>query len=128
MAKSPLELAKDLKTFKFNDHDANFIYFQHRDNPFMKDYKFTNVDLDLVAKDNDLDNDHSMEERRADYWGNDINKYKMSYDDLAKSYRDNPIRVDFYNGKYRILDGHHRIKALRNMGYNKAPLYVKMKQ
>ena len=124
----PRELAKSMGAFKFNDHDANYIYLTHRNNPFMKDYKFKELDLDQIAKDNDLDKDYSMAERRADFWGNDIDKYKVDYDTMAKSYRDNPIRVDFYNGKYRILDGHHRIKALRNMGYNKAPMYLKESQ
>ena len=127
-AKSPLELLDKVETFAFKPHDNDYIYLTHRQNPFMKDYKYKTVDLDQIAKDNDLDNDYSMAERRADYWGDDINKYEMSYDDLVKSYRDNPIRVDLYNGKYRILDGHHRIKALRNMGYNKAPIYLKETQ
>ena len=129
MAKSPLELSQKLTTFTFNPHDESAIYMTHKDSPWMKDYKWKNgVDLDQIAIDNDLDNDVSMADRRADFWGNDINKYKVDYDTMVKSYRDNPIRVDKYNGKYRILDGHHRIKALRNTGYNKAPLYLKETQ
>lgn len=129
MAKSPLELANQMgKTFEFKPEDEGFIYAHHKDNPFMKDYSYKKVDLDQIAIDNDLDNDYSMAERRADFWGDDIDKYNVDYDTMAKSYRDNPIRVDLYNGKYRILDGHHRLKALRNMGYNKVPVYLKERQ
>ena len=124
MAKNPSELADSLNAFKFNGMDADHIYFRHKNDPWMNQYEFKDVDLDQIANDVDLDNDTSMAERRPDWWGNDINKYQISYEDLKKSYYDNPIRVKMMNGKWRILDGHHRIKALRNMGYNKAPVYV----
>lgn len=123
--KSPLDLYNDINTFTFKNGDEGRIYLTHRDNPFFNNYKWENgVDLDQIAKDNDLDNDYSMADRRADFWGNDINKYKVDYDTMLKSYRDSPVRVKFSNGKYQIQDGHHRIKALRNMGYTKAPMYV----
>jgi hypothetical protein len=126
MAKSPLELANELNQFRFTGLDASSIWYRHKDSPWIKNYKFKDANLDEIAKDTNLDNDMSMAERRPEWWGNDINKYKISYDDLKHSYYDNPIRVKLgKDGKWQILDGHHRIKALRNMGYNKAPLFVK---
>ena len=90
----------------------------------MNQYELKDVDLDLIANDTNLDNDYSMADRRPQWWGNDINKYNINYEKLRNSYITDPIRVKQSNGKWRIADGHHRIKALRNMGYNKAPVYV----
>ena len=43
----------------------------------------------------------------------------------GKYLRDNPILVMPYNDKYMIIDGEHRYKACRDLGYDKIPVEIK---
>ncbi|WP_367280289.1 ParB N-terminal domain-containing protein [uncultured Clostridium sp.] len=36
-----------------------------------------------------------------------------------------PIRVEILNNRYHILDGSHRVIALRNAGYKEAEILIK---
>lgn len=126
--KSPLALSDSLnhKKFEFTEDELNLIKRMAKDNIVLKDYDLEDIDIDQVAQDNDLDNDTSMAERRANWWGNDINKYSIEPDQLKRSMLTDPIRIKYSNdGKMRIADGHHRIKALKNMGYTQIPAFIR---
>lgn len=127
--KSPLDLSDSLihhKKFDFSEDELNSIKRMAKDHIILKDYDLEDIDIDQVAQDNDLDNDTSMAERRANWWGNDINKYSINPDQLKRSMITDPIRVKYSSdGKLRIADGHHRLKALKNMGYTQIPAFVK---
>lgn len=128
--KSPIDLSNDLvnkthKRFEFDPYILRALQRSASNNFLMKDYKLEDIDIDQVAQDNDLDNDTSMAERRPQWWGNDINKYTIDPDRLRWSYDTDPIRIKVgQDGKYRIADGHHRLKALKNMGYTQVPAFV----
>lgn len=114
------------KKFEFTNDELNSIKRYARDNLVLKDYSLEDIDIDQVAQDNDLDNDTSMAERRPQWWGNDINKYQISPDRLKLTYINEPIRIKMgQDGKLRIADGHHRLKALKNMGYTQIPAFVR---
>lgn len=125
--KSPLDLAKELqhKRFDFNDDELAAIKRYADHSALMSQYNLEDIDIDQVAQDNDLDNDTSMAERRPQWWGDDINKYSITADKLKTSMITDPIRIKVQNGKYRIADGHHRLKALKNMGYTTIPVFVR---
>lgn len=125
--KTPIEQSKSMthKRFDFSPEEVKRIK-RYADNSLMKDYSFEDIDIDQVAQDNNLDTDFSMAERRPHWWGNDINKYTIKEDALRNSYITDPIRIKRdENGKMRIADGHHRLKALKNMGYTIIPAFVK---
>ena len=113
------------KRFDFSEDELNSIKRMAKDHIVLKNYDLEDIDIDQVAQDNDLDNDTSMAERRANWWGNDINKYSIKDESLKRSYITDPIRIRNNNGKWQILDGHHRLKALKNMGYTQIPAFVK---
>ena len=128
--KSPLELSNALvnehKRFEFSDDELDSIKRNAKYNFMMKDYSLEDIDIDQVAQDNDLDNDTSMAERRPQWWGNDINKYSITPEQLKRSMITDPIRLKYSeDGKLRIADGHHRLKALKNMGYTTVPAFVR---
>lgn len=126
--KNPVDLANDLqhKKFEFDPWDLKTIKNIASRNLVLKDYNLEDIDIDQVAQDNDLDNDTSMADRRANWWGNDINKYSITPEKLKDSYYTDPIRIKIgQDGKYRIADGHHRLKALKNMGYTTIPAFVR---
>lgn len=117
--------AMSQKKFEFSPDEIARIK-RYANNSLMSDYDFEDIDIDQVAQDNDLDHDTSMAERRPQWWGNDINKYKIKDESLRRSYITDPIRIKKdESGKLRIADGHHRLKALKNMGYTTIPAFVK---
>lgn len=124
--KTPLEQSNSMthKRFDFSPDEIKSIK-RYVANNLMSDYDFEDIDIDQVAQDNNLDNDTSMAERRANWWGNDINKYSIKPDSLKRSYITDPIRIKVKDGKMMIADGHHRLKALKNMGYTTIPAFVK---
>lgn len=75
-----------------------------------------------LVDDNNLLNDTSMACRRDFIWGNDPKKYH--YKDHLVNWLSYPIIITKSNGKYRILDGHHRIMALYNDGYEEAEVVL----
>lgn len=114
------------KRFDFSDDELKSIQRYAKNNLVLKDYSLEDVDIDQVAQDNDLDNDRSMAERRPQWWGNDIDKYQINPERLKLTYINEPIRLKMSNdGKLRIADGHHRLKALKNMGYTQIPAFVR---
>ena len=123
---TPLEQSKDMlhKRFDFTPDEIRSIK-RYAKNSLMSDYDFEDIDIDQVAQDNDLDHDTSMAERRANWWGNDINKYSIKPESLKRSYITDPIRIKVRDGKMMIADGHHRLKALKNMGYTTIPAFIK---
>lgn len=126
--KSALDLAQNLqhKQFEFDPWDLKQIQRMAANHLVLKDYDLEDIDIDQVAQDNDLDNDTSMADRRANWWGTDINKYSITPEKLKDSYYTDPIRIKVdQDGKYRIADGHHRLKALKNMGYTTIPAFVR---
>lgn len=125
--KNPIDLAENLshKHFDFSDDELSKMKSYADRNALMSQYTLEDIDIDQVAQDNDLDNDTSMAERRPQWWGNDINKYSIKPDSLKNSMITDPIRIKVQNGKYRIADGHHRLKALKNMGYTSIPVFVR---
>lgn len=127
--KSPIDLSNELvnqhKRFDFSKEELDSILRHAKYNGLMANYRLEDIDIDQVAQDNDLDNDTSMAERRPQWWGNDINKYSIKPDQLKNSMITDPIRIKpSSDGKLRIADGHHRLKALKNMGYTQVPAFV----
>ena len=125
--KSPLEQSNSMshKKFEFSPEEISRIK-RYANDSLMSDYSLEDIDINQVAADNDLDTDTSMADRRTNWWGNDINKYKIKDESLRRSYITDPIRIKRdENGKMRIADGHHRLKALKNMGYTTIPAFVK---
>lgn len=112
------------KKFDFTPEEIKRIK-SYANNNLMSDYDFEDIDIDQVAQDNNLDTDASMAERRANWWGNDINKYSIKPESLKRSYITDPIRIKVRDGKMMIADGHHRLKALKNMGYTTIPAFIK---
>lgn len=125
--KNPLDLSQALqhKKFAFTNDELDSIKRYAKNNALMSLYNLEEIDIDQVAQDNDLDNDTSMAERRPQWWGDDINKYSIKPDQLKTSMITDPIRIKVQNGKYRIADGHHRLKALKNMGYTSVPAFIR---
>ena len=113
------------RPFEFSKDELDSILRHAKYNELMSNYKLEDIDIDQVAQDNDLDHDTSMAERRPQWWGNDINKYSIKPDQLKNSMITDPIRIKpTSDGKLRIADGHHRLKALKNMGYTQVPAFV----
>lgn len=128
--KSPVDLSNALvnqhKRFEFSNDELDSIKRYAKNDLVLKDYDLEDIDIDQVAQDNDLDNDTSMAERRPQWWGNDINKYSIKPDQLKRSMITDPIRLKYTSdGKLRIADGHHRLKALKNMGYTQVPAFIR---
>lgn len=127
--KSPIELSNELvnqhKRFDFSNDELESIKRYAKYQPMLSMYNLEDIDIDQVAQDNDLDNDTSMAERRPQWWGDDINKYNIKPDTFKLSMITDPIRIKTTSdGKLRIADGHHRLKALKNMGYTQVPAFV----
>ena len=87
-----------------------------------KPYHFEVVELDDIV--NNLTKDNSVLNRRAHIWGNSYDKFKISTFKLDLTAND-PIRLEKIDGKYRVLDGSHRLIALKNAGYDKAEVLVR---
>lgn len=87
-------------------------------------YKLEKVPMSDIIRDTNIDKDVSMKDRRTDKWGEDPAKYhfKAEKNDWEVN---NPIRLARENGKYRILDGNHRLRALANDGYTSVEAMVK---
>ena len=66
-----------------------------------------------------------MKTRRTEVWGQDPDLYKY---DINKGYYGSlrePIRVAKINGKFIVLDGNHRLRALVNNGYKQVEVLVR---
>ena len=114
------------RPFEFSKDEIETIKRYAKYHPMLSMYDLEDIDIDQVAQDNDLDHDTSMAERRPQWWGNDINKYSIKPDQLKYSMITDPIRLKYSeDGKLRIADGHHRLKALKNMGYTQIPAFIK---
>lgn len=113
------------KKFEFSEDELKSIKDLAKNHLVLKNYNLEDIDIDQVAQDNDLDNDISMANRRPQWWGNDINKYNIKPETFKLSMMTDPIRIKTsQDGKLRIADGHHRLKALKNMGYTQVPAFV----
>ena len=90
---------------------------------YLPNYHVEEVNVADIVKKNNLLDDKSILDRRADKWGNSFDDYhiKTNILDLDVS---SPIRLD---SNYRILDGHHRFIALYNDGWKTAEVLVKNK-
>lgn len=75
-----------------------------------------------LVDDNNLLNDTSMACRRDFIWGDDPKQYH--YKDYLADWVHHPITVKKVDGKYRITDGHHRVMALYNDGYEEAEVLL----
>lgn len=78
--------------------------------------------IKTLVDDNNLLNDTSMACRRDFIWGEDPKNYH--YKDYLANWTSNPITVKKVDGKYRITDGHHRVMALYNDGYEEAEMLL----
>ena len=72
----------------------------------------------------ELEPRESIRQRRASQWGDTPEKYDLPTLDLQYSYLNNPIRLRKADGKWKILDGNHRMWALKNKGYDLADVLV----
>ena len=94
-----------------------------------RDYRVKEINILDILNDNNLFDPVELSfiaERRPHIWGDNTNDYKIDPLHLNVNYND-PIRLEYKNGKYRILDGYHRIIALFNSGYDTAEVLVKDK-
>lgn len=88
------------------------------------DYTPRFLDIDKLIKDNNLENDEALANRRRNVWGDSIKNYKIDEDKLR--YEENyPILVTESDGKLKIEDGMHRIMALKNAGYDEVEILTR---
>ena len=92
---------------------------------YFSNYHKELVSLDDILKDTDNLHDNAMKTRRTEVWGRDPDLYKY---DITKGYYGSlqePIRVAKINGKFIVLDGNHRLRALANSGYKQVEVLVR---
>lgn len=92
---------------------------------YFNNYHKELVSLDDILKDTDNLHDNAMKTRRTEVWGQDPDLYKY---DTNKGYYGSlrePIRVAKINGKFIVLDGNHRLRALANNGYKQIEVLVR---
>lgn len=100
----------DEKDFKMSEAKQNFI----SKDPYFANHRFQKVPLSQLIKDNDLDNPIALS-NRSDAWGKDIRNYH--YDSKRDENPHDVIYATLRNGKMRLANGRHRIRALANDGY-----------
>lgn len=92
---------------------------------YFNNYHKELVSLDDILKDTDNLHNDAMKTRRIEVWGQDPDLYKY---DTNKGYFGSlrePIRVAKINGKFIVLDGNHRLRALANNGYKQVEVLVR---
>lgn len=92
---------------------------------YFNNYHKELVSLDDILKDTDNLHNDAMKTRRTEVWGQDPDLYKY---DINKGYYGSlcePIRVAKINGKFIVLDGNHRLRALANNGYKQVEVLVR---
>lgn len=67
--------------------------------------------------------DNSALSRRTEHWGNKYDDYKLGSKYSLYDF-DEPIKLKKVDGQYKILDGNHRMIALKNAGYDKVQVLV----
>lgn len=91
---------------------------------FMGWYKPVILPIKRLFDDNNLEKEKGMiSDRRTHIWGKDVDRW--SFNDYKNDWINEPIRVALIDNKYRILDGHHRIIALANDGYENVEVLLK---
>lgn len=100
----------DDRDFKMSQEKQDFI----KRDPYFAKHQFTKVPIEQLIKDNDLDNPISLSNRN-DLWGKDIHQYR--YDSKQDTNSHDVIYGTLRNGKIRLANGRHRIRALANDGY-----------
>ena len=85
-------------------------------------YRIVTLPLKTLIDDNNLLNNKSMIDRRANIWGSDPTTYH--YKDWKSDWINEPIKVIKVGDKYKIADGHHRVMALYNDGYEEAEVLL----
>ena len=100
----------DEKDFQMSQEKQDFI----KRDPYFTKHKFKKVPLSKLIQDNDLDNPVSLS-NRIDSWGKSINEYH--YDSKQDNRPHDVIYGTQRNGKIRLANGRHRIRALANDGY-----------
>ena len=102
-------------------NDLSDSYIKKYFNNYHKELVF----LDDILKDTDNLHNNAMKTRRTEVWGQDPDLYEY---DINKGYYaslQEPIRVAKINGKFIILDGNHRLRALANNGYKQVEVLVR---
>lgn len=89
----------------------DFYSERYKNDPYFENHKFQKVPIDTLIKDNNLNNPTVLNYRAP--WEGDINKYQFD-PNKDKSFVYGTKTPD---GRYRIGDGRHRIRALANGGY-----------
>lgn len=89
---------------------------------YFRDFNEEEVDIKKLIDDNNLMNDIALS-NREELWGNpkdyhyDINKDNKKYDIIYASREP--------NGRLRLANGRHRVRALYNDGYDKIKIPVR---
>lgn len=86
-------------------------------------YDIETVDVNQVVKDNKILEDNSVLNRRTEHWGDKYDDYKLGSKYSLYDFN-TPIQLKKEDGQYRILDGNHRMIALKNAGYDKVQVLV----
>lgn len=92
---------------------------------YFSNYHKEIVSLEDILNDTNNLHDNAMKTRRTEVWGQDPDLYKY---DINKGYYGSlrePIRVAKINGKFIVLDGNHRLRALANSGYKQVEVLVR---
>lgn len=83
-------------------------------------------DLKPISFDDiNFEDEKTLKERRTKLWGNNPNEYKLN--EYLINDTNNPIRLEEINGRFRVLDGNHRLYALRNAGFTSGDFLIKRK-
>lgn len=108
------ECLHESKDFRLSDYQRRLV----REFPFDK-YHVETVNVGDIVKSNKLLDDKSILDRRAGTWGKTFSDFHFSNE---KASYDTPIRL---SADHKVLDGHHRLIALYNDGFNSAEVFVK---
>ena len=92
---------------------------------YFSNYHKEIVSLEDVLNDTDNLHNNAMKTRRTEVWGLDPDLYQY---DTNKGYYGSlqePIRVAKINGKFIVLDGNHRLRALTNSSYKQVEVLMR---
>ena len=89
-----------------------------------KNYKLKTISIQKLVEDNDLLNDEDLESYHKTTWNNSkANDFHIDEEKLSSMKPSEiPIATEREDGKIKITDGRHRIRALYNDGYK----YIKI--
>ena len=92
---------------------------------YLSEYQVYKVNVSDLIEDSKLLRNRDTLETRKKYWGDNYWEYKFDSDKYDQDIN-NPIRVIIKGGRYVVEDGRHRLIALKNDGYKKVEILLRM--